>query len=156
MGCHTWCARKVDRTITEARELWLVKNKEILDWLDRMHVDAMNERAISYDWTVEYIERLIALYKRRHRMVSAGLCNVAVMNQQPEHSHYIEGKGFFVDTDYHDLFRVGGYPNARLFSKDECIQYMKDNADKIIKHDDTDRLLDEFWSEHPDGCIHFG
>jgi len=97
-------------------------------------------------------------------MVKKGLCNVAVMNKQPEHSEYVVGKGFYiVCKDFHDMFRVGDYPDDSLFSYQECLDFIKRYEDKynttieIWKRDGAIKnSLQEFWDKYPDGMIRFG
>lgn len=53
---------------------------------------------------------------------------------------------------YHDLFRIGGYPDITLHSKKECMKFIKDNNITEVHLDD----LNEFWDLYPDGMIDFG
>ena len=51
-------------------------------------------------------------------MVENNFCQRAVWNHQNDNelTEYIEGKGFYVETGFHDMFRKYGYPEDRLFS----------------------------------------
>jgi len=97
-------------------------------------------------------------------MVKKGLCNVAVMNKQPEHSEYIPNKGFYiVCNDFHDMFRVYDYPSDRLFSYQECLDFIKkyeerDNIKITIWKQEGHKKdsLQEFWEKYPDGMLRFG
>ncbi len=79
------------------------------------------------------------------------------MNNQPEHSYYIEGKGFFINSsDHGNQFRIGGQIDDQIFSKKECLEFIERNKDKIQFNENTYELLDEFWDRYPDGYMHFG
>ena len=171
MSCHTWCAKKVDRSIVDARKLWIAKRRKwIKDWqsitynvlCDENGVFMMehpsNEfRSIYPEYTQEKCIWFLKLYKRQLRMVEKGLCNVAVMNDQPEHSYYRPGKGFFVNLpDHGNQFRIGNYPEDWLYSREECAEFIEKNKDKIRFYDNTEESLNDFWTKYPDGSIHFG
>lgn len=157
MGCHTWCAYKVERTIEEARRLLIIQQEKFIKSWKKMIDNPQDACRIAQEWTQEYMEHCLQIYERQLRMVKGGLCDVAVMNKQPEHSCYIKGKGFFIFTDeFHDLFRIGGYPDDQIFSKNECLQFVEKNKDKIQFFDDTYERLNDFWNKYPDGYMHFG
>lgn len=158
MGCHTWCARKENRTIEEARRLWIYEREKFIEsWIEMINNPEDECRQAYPEWTQEYMEHTLKIYERQLRMVKKGLCNVAVMNQQPEHSYYIEGKGFFIDCkDFGNQFRIGGYPEDKIFSKEECLEFIERNKDKIQFYEKTYEKLDEFWNRYPDGYMHFG
>jgi hypothetical protein len=157
MGCHTWCAYKVERTIDEARKIWIdVQEKNISEWKAVVN-NPDDECRVIYGWTQEYMEGYLKIYERQLRMVKNGLCNVAVMNKQPEHSYYREGKGFFINCEQHsNQFRIGGYPEDEIFSKEECMKFIEKNKDKIQFFEQTYEWLDEFWNKYPDGFMNFG
>ena len=144
MGCHTWAAYKSNRTIDEARRIWIKHQKEKLE----------NDSYIDY----------FPVLERQLNMVEKGLCNVAVFRNQPEHSYYIPNKGLYIICDdFHDMFRVCGYPDDECFSLQETLDfisnYEKENNCKIeIFHLDghEKNTLEEFWEKYPDGYIHFG
>lgn len=157
MGCHTWCAYKENRSIEEARRLWIVMHEEFTTELKEIISNTDENCLAALGWTVEYIEQSIRVRDRQLRMVKSGLCNVAVMNKQPEHSYYIEDRGFFINSEEHgNQFRISGYPNDDIFSKEECMQFIERNKDKISFNDNTYKQLDEFWDRYPDGYMHFG
>jgi hypothetical protein len=157
MSCHTWCARKVDRSIEEAREKYIKQQIESIRSAIKMLNDPTDECRVAYEWSEEYIQNSLHVMWRQLRMVENGFCNVAVMNKQPETSYYIPGKGFFINCDEHgNQFRIGGYPEDQIFSKEECLKFIEDNKDKIKFFDKTYEWLDEFWDKYPDGFMHFG
>jgi hypothetical protein len=170
MGCHTWCAIKVERSIEEARAIWIEKRRAwIEDWEEYLLKKSNGEKLEIFDeYSIETFVHLLEVFQRQLRMVEKGLCNVAVMNDQPEHSYYKEGHGFFVNSDFHDVFRVYGYPNDWLYSKEETLAYIekweKDHPEdeplkfwKFTEGPYKGRTgLDVFWELHPNGSIHFG
>lgn len=157
MGCHTWCAYKADRPIEVARKLWIKEQIKLINLWKEMLDNPKHELRCNMRWTEEYIQYIVKVFERQLRMVEKGLCNVAVMNKQPDLSYYIEGKGFFKNCDDHaNQFRIGGYPEDQIFSKEECLKFIEKNKDKIEFFDDTYKRLDDFWDMYPDGYMHFG
>ena len=161
MGCHTWFSVKENRTIEEARRLYIQNQKE---WISTWQFYIDNHCAVPFEkYTMDRKLYLMELYKRQLRMVEKGLCNYAVMNKQDD-GYYIPGKGFYKRiSDYHDLFRIGGYPDDRLFSLDETLafidKYEKQYGEKVEIYHITGHeknTLEEFWEKYPEGSIHFG
>lgn len=151
MGCHTWCYKKVERSIEEARRIYLAEaQKFVSGWTSDY------ENGNFFNQTEEEFKKTIAIAERQIRMVEKGLCNVAVMNKQPEMSEFIIGKGFYIECGYHDIFRIGGYPDVYLFSYDECLAFISNYE---IEHNckvDVQKYLKEFWIDNNDGLISFG
>lgn len=58
----------------------------------------------------------------------------------------------FVETEFHDLFRIGGYPETQLFSLDETIDFIGQNQLKKVDY----LSIFKFWQKYPDGLIEFG
>lgn len=54
--------------------------------------------------------------------------------------------------DYHDAFRIGGYPDDILLSLNETIEFIKKHKIEKVDWD----YLKEFWCVYPDGMIRFG
>ena len=157
MSVHTWCAYKVERSIEEARRLWIREQEKSISRNKEMINNPNDECRVAYGWTQEFLEHFLKLYERQLRMVKKGLCNVAVMKKQPEHSYYFEGKGFFINSkEFGNQFRIGGDPEDDIFSKEECLAFIERNKDKIQFFDDTYERLDDFWGRYPDGYMHFG
>ena len=68
---------------------------------------------------------------------------------------YVRGKGYFIDVDeYHDLFRVGGYPDDCLFSLDATMKFIQENGCELTEENKVH--LHAFWEKYPDGMIRFG
>lgn len=108
MGCHTWCYNKVERSIEDARKIYLDNQDEtIKNWEYYCENPDCDVRKAYTEWTQERCEFWLSVFKRQKRMVEKGLCNVAVMNHQPD-SIYIPDKGLYIEVgDFHDPFRIG-------------------------------------------------
>jgi hypothetical protein len=159
MGCHTWCYKKFERSIEEARTIWIKKQTEWIAKWQEITENPYDECRVAYKWEQSYCDKCLLVYKRQLRMVEKGLCNVAVMNHQPEHCRYVEGKGFFIEEGTHDPFRIYGYPNDLLFSYDECIEYISKYEKKKntkVKLWNNGKTLETFWQNNPNGMICFG
>lgn len=76
----------------------------------------------------------------------------ATMNLEA-HSLYHDGK-IWEHVDQHDIFRIGGYPEDKLFSYDETENFCV--VHNIELDDNQKERLKEFWTEYPDGMIRFG
>lgn len=174
MGCHTWFSRKSSRTIEEAREILINRYKSDIKMLtedfttedkimlyedfyeSKLGEKTEEEILLFYNNKIEFD---IKVLHRKIQMVSKGLCNVAVMRHQPSLSYYFPDKGFFIGiNEFHNCFRLHGYPEDSLFSKEETYKFLEDNKDNplLVIYDNTYEKLEEFWNKYPDGFIHFG
>ena len=61
---------------------------------------------------------------------------------------------YYINIDYPNLFRVGGYPDIVLRSYEETIKYI--NVYKAEITNENKQKLKEFWKKYPDGIIEFG
>ena len=159
MGCHTWFYRKSDLSIERVRLNWLERNAEIIKECEKALIDPLDYFS-NYKLTKSQVEWYLKIYKRQRRMVEKGLCNCAVMNNQPFHSLYLKGHGFYIEEGTHDLFRIGGYPEIYLFSYQETIDFIKQyeitEKMKVKFCENGKKRLKEFWSKNKDGMICFG
>jgi len=160
MGCHTWFYKKIDVSYEEAKRYVISSYEKEIELLNK--------------WTVEHGLKYKPIYERKLQLVKSDRCKVAVCNRY-EHvdgvTYYVKDKGFFVSSDElpSNLFRIGNYPEDKLFSLDETLKFIEDNKDKvyftstIFDKRDVDLLkqeaiikLESFWNEYPDGMINFG
>lgn len=75
----------------------------------------------------------------------------------PELITYVEEKGWYRETgDFHDVFRKYGYPEDRLFSLEETLNYISDTKNECVVYDYTENKLKEFWEKYPNAMIQFG
>jgi hypothetical protein len=163
MGCHTWFYRKEERSIEEARKKFIAEQKDMIKSWGLMLYNPLDDCRVAYDWSDVDISNSIDVTERRIRMVEKGLCNVAVFNHQPSNDGqhlYINEKFYTCDDEMpHDTFRIGGYPETKLFSLEETLKFLEDNDGKIdywMTKEETIEKLKEFWTKYPDGMIEFG
>lgn len=166
MGCHTWFYKPVQLDIDyETMQKYVLKQfKESIDmnqrWVDDPNDPEYLEMVAVYtEWTPEYINHHLSIYKRQYRMVEKGLCREAVFQRYCTYKdyEYIPGKGFFVDADFHDLFRYHTYDTGiKLFSMEETVAFISDVNNNCTITDRTERWLTEFWNKYPGGFIEFG
>lgn len=154
MGCHTWFYRKIERTQEEAKQSALNKLIRAKDLNWKIFLDR-NYKGL--DWSHFSDEELLhhnELCDRQIRMINKDLCQRAVWNRQEDETLtlYVDGKGLFIEVEYHDLFRIGGYPEDKLFSLEETRNFIKRNNIEDVYWD----LLEKFWIEYPNGLIKFG
>ena len=156
MGCHTWFYTKIERTQEEAKELWINEHIKSINRWEEMCKNPNDNCRVSYNWSQEFCNLKLEVLKRQLRRVQNGGCKEAIWNKQPdkELTIFIKGKGLFIETSYHDIFRRYGYPEVKLFSYEETIDYIIDN--KCYFYEDTLKQLIKFWAEYPNGVIEFG
>lgn len=105
----------------------------------------------------------ILLLKRQLRMITNGLCKVAVMRRYSYH-HTMSGKCFsdrthlFYQISHCDVFKVlnSGDITDELLSFDETMLFLDKHKDSI--YDCDDGYLEKikiFWLENPNGLISF-
>ena len=149
MSCHTWFYRKIERTQEEANESCLksLKKSRKLCW--KIFKNPTGYRGINWEEdcgsTREECAKRLMVLNRKIKAIYSGYYQRAVWNHQDddEITIYIEGKGLYVeDTGYHDAFRLGGYPDDKLFSYEETIKYLEDK-DSEIRYGSTARLHSE-------------
>ena len=159
MGCHTWFYRKIERTQKEAKQSCLKK----LIYDEKLNINILENRSFNgIDWSNYTEEELIkfdTILKRKIRMVKNNLCQKTVWNNQndKELTVYVEGKGLFIeDTGFHDVFRKYGYPDDKLFSLKESLDYINNTNNDCVIYEDTVQRLTEFWNKFKNGMIEFG
>ena len=159
MGCHTWFYRKIERTQEEAKQSCLqnLKRSRNLAW--KIYKNPTSYYGINWETTKEEQLYYIKYLNRQIRMVSNNLCSRAVWDRQNDEdlTEYIEGKGLYIeDTGFHDVFRKYGYPDDKLFSLQETLNYINNPENACVTYDKTFERLNEFWNKYPDGMIEFG
>jgi len=161
MGCHTWFYKKINISIDEARENVIRHRQDTVDSLKKSIENIKNPNHITdYGITKKDAIHVVKVFERQIRMIKKGLCNCAVFNKF-DRGHIIEhikGVGLYEEIDdFHDVFRVGGYPDDKLFSLDDTIEYINNkNCYFDTDMSDTVNTLKEFWDKYPDGMILFG
>jgi len=59
-----------------------------------------------------------------------------------------------LDCEFHDLFRIGSYPETVLTSLDETLKFIENN--NCQTYHDTEEQLKKFFNKYPNGVIEFG
>lgn len=159
MGCHTWFYRKIERTQEQAKQNCL---KGLLE-SEKLNLSILNDRNYNgfdwSEWTDDMLLKHDAILKRQIRMVENNFCRRAVWNHQNDKylTEYIEGKGLYIeDTGFHDVFRKYGYPENKLFSLKETLDYINNTENNCTIYENTIERLKHFWNNYPDGFIEFG
>lgn len=160
MGCHTWFYRKIERTQEEARESCLKK----LRYEEELNLNILQDRdykGINWNnWSDDMLLKRDAIIKRHIKMVENNANLKAIWYHQYESltilTDYVEGKGLYFETEYHDTFRRYNYSDDKLFSLEETIAYIRNPTNECEFNDNTFTRLKEFWNKYPDGMIQFG
>lgn len=168
MGCHTWFYKRleVQPTYEEIREKYLEhlskeirsrekylsgKNHELGDILDEIY--SQYEKA--------EIEKEIAILNRIRRRVENRTCKLATIKHAcwdnvVDYEYSEHTNAFYIEASYHDIFRIGTYPDNELNSLEETLDFIDFYKTKISLYPDSLEYLHRFWNEHPDGMIRFG
>jgi hypothetical protein len=146
MGCHTW----------------FYNLSELDNW------DKIKEKA--YEYLKQMKDRTDDYHKQHDQMMRYCIDNKldtivgefvsAFGNLSTYHNEKIYTK---VEGLY-DLFRIGGYPEDKLLSYDETLEYMKKYCEKYkvpfeSHFGNIEEIKDEllqFWNQYPNGLIEFG
>lgn len=157
MGCHTWCYRKSNRSIESARKIAISELEITIHINNSILADPNYENLDWSEFSIADLQHSTAVNERKIRMIKAGLCNIAVMNLQPDISIYVPGKGLYISDDElpHDIFRVVNYPEVKLFSLGESNKFINDPNNNCTINEMTIPKLEKFWNDHPDGMIGF-
>lgn len=74
-----------------------------------------------------------------------------------EYSEEIYGDDRYTSIDTpHNLFRVRNYPEDKLLSLKETLDFIEKNKDSVTFDYDWEARLIAFWDKNPDGVIEFG
>lgn len=145
MGCHTWCYK---RASISDEEIIAIARKKVDEQLSKTEeeIKADNEK---YSAKCSYDEW--QQMAREHEKLIIEKDWEAVMDNLLIDYEYRNGV-FYEDAEFHDIFRVGNYPDDELFSLEQTTDYLAKT-----QHYDLDKpYLEEFWNKYPDGMIRFG
>lgn len=163
MGCHTWFYRKIDVSIDEARTNVISHRNESIEQFEDEIKKIKNPNHITkYGISKEDATHVIEVFKRQVRMIKKGLCNCAVFNKfdRGRITVYIKGVGLYEEVDdFFDIFRVGGYPDDKLFTFDDTIDYISKKENGCYLDKPFDKVVSDlkrFWTKYPNGMIEFG
>jgi hypothetical protein len=166
MGCHTWFYKKLnpqptwDEIKSTVLEKYVRENIKSFKQMIDGTLDEELKKAYP-EWNSDLGNKHLPLYLRWERIIEKNLCKIAVCNKYSDIcidlTDFHNGI-FYKNSDGlpHDLFRIGGYPNDKLFSYDETITYIKQHHHEMAFTDDWEKNLKIFWDKYPDGMIDFG
>ena len=142
MGCHTWCFQKDKDLSTE--DLASIIRERINESL------VYAGRRFGKNKTVQYLLDFSEELEKNEDNYE----KLAELWEEVSLSADIElhNKVLYKSVDFHDIFRVGNYPEDVLLSLDDTKQFIKDNDCTDI----SEKLINEFWEKYPNGMIHFG
>lgn len=151
MGCHTWCYTPIEKPDKDkCKEFLLVLYKDYLEsfsgrWKNiiKNRIHKLNEDKIPYELLIEwYFDR-------------SGFTE--------------ENDKYYMETEYHDIFRCNNYDAPNLHSFEETLEFIKNNPDGCFgnyywsenKQEFIETAIDfetikEFWNNYPNGLITFG
>ena len=165
MGCHTWAYKRIESPSFEKMKDFVLKiykdsSDNLQKWIDNPQDEEYLDMFKHYkEWTIDYIKYWQETDKRRIRLIENGFCKQAIVNKYCSYSDgLIEcyNGNFYKEIGFHDMFRKYGYPDDKLFSLKETLDYINNPLNKCIINDKTFEWLDEFWNKYPDGMIEFG
>ena len=179
MGCHTWFYKPYQINIEDAKVLLKRQLEEALSYYSYEQINSFDE---DNKEQIQLCEQL--LNKLQNNTITEDEIFERVIIPKPENekrsnwdeyylTEYVKNKGLFVDCNYHDLFRVWHYPDDKLFSYEQTVEFIEnhivnngegngiyflDDFENNIKNDKSFTLkrLKDFWDEYPDGMIMFG
>lgn len=108
------------------------------------------------EWTPELGERSLPIIQRIGRLIEGNYCKQAVCNRYEHRNEltiFVNGQFYFNNRCMpDDCFRIR-YMGVSLFSLEETLKFLNENAGLILMTTDTIEKLEHFWSDHPDGLI---
>lgn len=167
MGCHTWFYKKTETPTDESIKEYLLEycaaELKYLDALvnDRESIDPHMLDAYP-EWTPEWAKERIIEWSDLQASIQNDSLEKAKLYElylgwYNDLIAYDEKHGWFEPVDeYHDLFRVGGYPEDHLCSLEETLEYINNPENQCRVYDYTNESLAAFWNKYPDGLIEFG
>lgn len=156
MGCHTWFFKKENLTLEECKKVVIKNLNSGLEYasdclLEKNHKILFIEQEIK-DW-IKYNNRLLEWISKDWLQESCYrlLTNINFYDKKT--------KNYYVTNESlpHDIFRIGDYPEDKLFSLEETFIFIENNKEKIHRYNKNwQKRLEEFWEKYPDGMIEFG
>jgi hypothetical protein len=175
MGCHTWFYEKIDSPV-DIREFVLLKINENLDFFNKLihRRDLIDQELLDAypEWTEDYgleqteIWKNLLGYLNGEEELPVEFANeIKIVEDIWEELYlmfhtdlivYENGNWYKSSDSFHDIFRKYGYPDDKLFSLEETMDYINDSTNNCNTSENTEKWLKEFWDKHPDGMINFG
>jgi len=150
MGCHTWCYKKSEKF--EKREaigsiLFWIKND--ISFIEKELID--NAADLGLKRELRNKRRLLTLVEKE-KIYADNTIEKLYNRYKEDGGPYFNGARY-EECGYHNIFRIGNYPEDVLTSLEETQKFINEN--KNCYDIDTLRIL-EFWKTYPDGIIDFG
>lgn len=147
MGCHTWCFKRLKYTREDVVSFAkLQQEHNELHYGKHPHTWTEGEKLLAGN--KEIISDLAADYIGTNLRPDGGHIRVSVRNGLA-----------YQECGYHDIYRVGGYPEDELHSLQETLDFLakRQREEKYISEDEhTMPSLEEFWTKYPTGMITMG
>lgn len=164
MGCHTWFYKVAEKqyTIDEFKKLIVDMLNDNIDLANQLSNGKLDKDiAEAYpEWDADLGDASKKKYESMQNDIKTNDYTLKQLYDQYFDMMYEEillhNGLFYEETEYHDLFRVTGYPQSRLTTKDETFNFINDLTNNCTIYDKTTKLLEEFWMKYPDGLIEFG
>lgn len=166
MGCHTWFYKKIENISDDNVRKTVIKGiQSELDFLDKLINDrnSLDKKLLeSYpEWTPGYAKENITHWNKVMDSVKNNTIDKEELydyycDWDSDLIDFVEGRGWYKQTEYHDIFRKYGYPEDKLFSLEETLSYINNTENNCDVYDYTNEKLKEFWNKYPDGMIYFG
>jgi len=135
MGCHTWFYKRsdmsLDDAISKAKSLMIqginssiIYTLSLSGHLDNLDVPYKKEQLD--DW-VTYNKRVLSWLEKgwitesSYKIICDGIYHNKI--------HYVDC------GEFHDLFRLGGYPDDVLLSLDDTLKFIEENKNNIQLYD---------------------
>lgn len=163
MGCHTWFKTKSKYDVEDCRRMWLIQQEKLIEDWERIVEDPSHPFRLNTQYDHNDLLSVVELMKRQYRMVKNKNIKFAFIRDLEETDEgdlyeYRDGIIYVVKNDApHDLFRVGDYPETKLFSLEQTLDFIESYEEgRIYKWDSTIPQLKDFWQKNPIGMIEFG
>lgn len=164
MGCHTWFYKRVEGiSREEAADIVIQGFTEEVFCINSIIAEGeksgKNLLETILGWSLEFALEQREIYEGYIAKAQSGdftdewIFTVCDLGQE---GYYIPGKGWYEESDDlpHNLFRQDGYPDDCLLSLEETLEFIKRH--NCETYDYTEKGLQDYWREYPNGMINFG
>jgi hypothetical protein len=176
LGCHTWFKVKSKHSLEDLREIWLNKQKEWIDkWDNYKENPDCKERQVDgifgnlsqeqFDWYSKVHKRQFDFVKKK--IIKSDFVHHLYKDLEDEKLFEYHNGILYSDNGNlpHDIFRIGDYPEDKLFSLEDTLGFIEKNREKIYygtassqaqAEEEAIKLLKDFWVKNPIAMIDFG
>ena len=161
MGCHTWFYKPTVKTTEEIKELVLSYIESEIDLFSNPDYKARLLDHYSGIYTPQSIEYNLKFYSKwLLRIKSKRPIWFAAIYSDVFHykfgclTKYYKGI-LYEESEQHDIFRVHDYPNDKLLSFNDVVNFCKKRGIDLPQHD-CDKIAQWFLTAPEGGLIKFG